>query len=107
MTHYFLNSDHTFRECDLMEWADQFEEMIKENTKHVAEDIINDHHVSTVWLGLNHNYSDGPPLLFETMVFKGEGAIDIYMDRYATWNDAVEGHKKAMQWVLDGCKEDE
>lgn len=28
--------------------------------------------VSTVWLGINHNYGDGPPLIFETMVFVQE-----------------------------------
>jgi hypothetical protein len=25
--------------------------------------------VSTVWLGINYNWGDGPPLIFETMVF--------------------------------------
>ncbi|WP_166903861.1 hypothetical protein [Mycobacterium sp. DL440] len=28
--------------------------------------------VSTVWLGLNHSFTDdGPPIIFETMVFGG------------------------------------
>lgn len=25
--------------------------------------------ISTVWLGIDHNFFDGPPLIFETMVF--------------------------------------
>lgn len=25
--------------------------------------------VSTVWLGLDHGHQDGPPVIFETMVF--------------------------------------
>lgn len=46
--------------------------------------------VSTVWLGLNHAYDDGPPLIFETMVFGGP--MDEYMERYTTEAQAREGH---------------
>ncbi len=100
--HYFLNEDHTYRPCTLMEWGHQFESI----DRHVAEDRINDCRVSTIWLGTDHNYHwEGPPLLFETMVFKN-GASDIYCDRYSTWQEAEQGHERAIQWVLDGCKED-
>ena len=27
--------------------------------------------VSTIWLGLDHQWGEGPPLIFETMVFGG------------------------------------
>ena len=47
--------------------------------------------VSTVFLGLDHNWGDGPPLLFETMVFGGEH--DEEQERYATWDEAVAGHE--------------
>lgn len=40
------------------------------------------------------------------MVFNPQGN-DTYIDRYTTWDEALEGHKKAMAWVIDGCKEDE
>ncbi len=105
--HYFLNEDHSATQCDFMVWAKQFEEMSKADTRHVAEDMINGYHISTVWLGLDHNYYGGPPLIFETMVFHGDSSGDIYMDRYTTWDQAVDGHKKAIQWVLDGCDEEE
>ncbi len=85
-----------------MTWANQFEKGNK-----VADDIINGKHVSTIWLGLDHNHFGGRPLLFETMVFDNPRCgHDIYMNRYTTWDEAVEGHKKAIQWVLDGCKEE-
>jgi hypothetical protein len=106
MMHYFLNEDHTVRECSLMEWGKQIQEMSINHTKHVAEDMINGNHISTVWLGLDHNYYGGPPLLFETMVF-GQDGNDVYMDRYYTWDEAIEGHKKAVQWVLKEYKDDE
>lgn len=52
--------------------------------------------VSTVWLGLNHAFRpDGPPLIFETMVFAdGDmGGLDM-MDRYATKAQAKKGHRR-------------
>lgn len=51
--------------------------------------------ISTVFLGLDHNfYGDGPPLLFETMVFGGP--LDQYCERTATWHAAEQAHK---EWV--------
>ena len=101
---YFLNEDKTYRQCELMEWCEQFEIM----DRHLGNDIINDKHISTVWLGLYHNYFGGDPLLFETMVFdESRGGSEIYIDRYTTWDEAVKGHQKAITWVLNGCNEDE
>ncbi len=48
--------------------------------------------VSTVFLGLDHNYyPSGPPILFETMVFGGP--LDGYQYRYATFEEALQGHQ--------------
>jgi hypothetical protein len=47
--------------------------------------------VSTVFLGLDHSYSEeGPPILFETMVFNGP--LHDEMERYATYDEAEAGH---------------
>jgi len=51
--------------------------------------------VSTVFLGLDHSFGYGPPVLFETMIFGGPE--DGYQERYTTWDEAVEGHKKAVK----------
>lgn len=108
--HFYLEENHSCRPCTLMEWAEQFEYLSCHNKKHVGNDIINGKHVSTVWLGTDHNFlreiNGGPPLLFETMVFGDEGR-DIYLERYATWDQAFEGHKRAIEWVNEGCVEDE
>lgn len=47
--------------------------------------------VSTIWLGVDHAFGYGPPLIFETMVF-GDGSEDRAMDRYGTEAQAREGH---------------
>lgn len=54
--------------------------------------------VSTVWLGLNHAYDDGPPLIFETMIF--DGPMHEYMDRYSTEEQARAGHEFAVQALM-------
>lgn len=52
--------------------------------------------VSTVFLGLDHNWSgDGPPLLFETMIFGGPHDQQCW--RYSTWGHAMKGHAHACQ----------
>jgi hypothetical protein len=48
--------------------------------------------VSTVFLGLDHNFGGrGRPLLFETMT------NDRMVERYATWEEAEAGHKRAVE----------
>ena len=50
--------------------------------------------ISTVWLGMNHQYGDGPPLIFETMVFTSEENLDEQdIERYATLEEAKKGHE--------------
>ena len=73
--------------CDLMTWARWFERA----RRHVAVDPLNNGRVSTVFLGLDHRFGDeGPPILFETMVFGG--VLDGEMRRYSTWEEAAHGH---------------
>lgn len=61
--------------------------------------------VSTVFLGLDHNYSDeGPPILFETMIFCGDKTLHEYQERYATWKEAEVGHQLAVGLVKDRIK---
>lgn len=100
---YYLNDDHTYRPCECEEWASQFEKMDRTVAKH----IVSGHLISTVWLGNNHAFYGGRPLLFETMVFKGDSSADEYCRRYSTWDEAIDGHKKAVQWVIDGCNEED
>lgn len=98
---YYLLPDKTYRETDMYEWSEQFEEMWRKDERHVSSDIINDKYISTVWLGINHNHFGGVPLLFETMIFDSSDSNgnDIYMKRHTTWDEAVKGHQKAIEWV--------
>lgn len=49
--------------------------------------------VSTVWLGLDHSFGKGPPLIFESMVFDGTDETNNGdMRRYTTEEEARAGH---------------
>jgi hypothetical protein len=56
------------REPDLMKWARWYDAA----DRRVADDFVGDLWVSTVFLGLDHSRDDGPPILWETMVFDKE-----------------------------------
>lgn len=69
-------------------WAQNFENVEK---RVVALTTIGKVQVSTVFLGMDHNYfAKGPAILFETMVFGGP--LDSEMQRYATYAQAEAGH---------------
>ena len=60
--------------------------------------------VSTVWLGLDHNFNlRSKPLIFETMVFPHNviGGVlnygDLDMDRYSTEKEALRGHNRMVK----------
>ena len=54
--------------------------------------------VSTVWLGIEHGFVEGKPLIFETMVFPKRSDYDGRdMERYCTEQEAIKGHQKMMK----------
>lgn len=85
---------------DMMTWAKKIEDR---SYKRVAETTLsNGKWVSTVWLGLNHQYGDGPPLIFETMVFKSKNDMnELDIERYSTLEEAKAGHERMVgKWSL-------
>jgi hypothetical protein len=86
----------------LQEWAASYE--TRASDKRVAETTLpNGRWVSTVWLGLDHSFRSGPPLIFETMVFPNQGDMgDLDCDRYSTEAEALAGHARLCEkWAVD------
>lgn len=81
---------------ELMEWVRLFgnkEYKVVEQTT-----LKNGIRVSTVWLGLDHNFGEGLPLIFETMVFPKEGDFrELDMERYETLEQAKKGYKEMVK----------
>jgi hypothetical protein len=92
---YILDDDNRpLMTDDMLEWARFFENMTRRTVGHTQ--INSAVMVSTVFLGLDHRHRrDGPPLLFETMIFGGPLTASCW--RYVSWDDAEAGHRAAVR----------
>lgn len=97
---YILNRKHeVIPAISTRQWTVWFSDI--SNRRVAKTDISSDVCVSTVFLGLNHNWSDSKKLLvFETMVFGGD--YDGEMERCSTWEEAVEMHQRMVELVTGG-----
>lgn len=94
--------DKQGNEIDAETWGRLHED---ESYMRIGSDFLlgNSIWISTVWLGINHNFSrQGPPILFETMIFaKHDMACDLWCQRYSTEDEAKEGHTFTIQVMSD------
>ena len=107
---FILNGKVPEATTDILRWGRAFGDG---DSRRVAETQVGDVWVSTIFMGLDHNYSrQGPPILFETMAFVGGVSADQLRDvflagnfietlyvgfaRYATWDEAERGHADAV-----------
>jgi hypothetical protein len=94
--HYILDENKKIKPVELLEWAQWLE---NNPDRVVGKTIIGEVKVSTVFLGLDHNFwDDGPPVLWETMIFGGKH--DQYQDRCGgNYEQAEAMHMKAVAMV--------
>jgi len=114
MKHYLLDEANQIIEVTFDDWATRFSKlpnrvtastpifrkplkkgnpkMLRKINK-LRERIM---HVSTVFLGIDHGWGTGKPILFETMVFMDNDWGGIYQHRYYTYEDALVGHKETI-----------
>jgi hypothetical protein len=98
LRHYVLDGDGQPLECDdLLVWAS----WMQTANRHVAQDTTGDVTVSTVFLGLDHNFGErrAGPVLWETMVFGGP--CDQEQHRYRSRADAEAGHRAVWHKVRE------
>ena len=93
--HYILVNCVPVEEPDIFRWGEWFE---KTENRIVAKTRIGIVRVSTLFLGLDHSWGKGPPLLFETIVLKCPFLGDL-RSRYSTWADAENGHRVTVQKI--------
>ena len=93
--HWYLNEEGEAQpwpdDDDLLGWAFWLE---KADRKICRDQSFGDDGfvtVSTVFLGLNHSFGEGSPVLFETMIFGGEH--NDLQTRYHTRAEAEQGHE--------------
>lgn len=77
----------------------------EENRVVKQEDIEFDgkrYFVSTVDLGLDHCFGDGPPLYWETMIFPISSWRDMYCSRYPSREEAEQAHDQLIADIAAG-----
>ena len=110
--HYKLDKNKNVVPGDMIESEKIL--MNKNNEKIVNQEYVGDKFISTVFLAIDHGYpqwsghtENYKPVVFETMIYdQTKDKWLHYQERYHTWKEAEEGHKKACQWVQDGCKDE-
>lgn len=95
MSDFYILDGHRPIKTNLETWARWIEGA--DPHRRVVETYVDDICVSTVFLGLDHSFNHGPPMIFETMIFGGEH--DEKQWRYSTWDEAVAGHDRAVRLV--------
>lgn len=108
-----LYFDRQGQPMEMLDWGRKHNDY---DYRTVAQHWVRGWKVSTVWLGINHNFlPPGPPLIFETMIFAPKdvtigredweaGAdaagtvpdLDEYQERYPTEAAAQAGHDRAL-----------
>lgn len=92
---YILDENKNPVPCeDLLTWG----RWLETGDRIVKQDTFGDIRVSTVFLGLDHSFGGGEPLLFETMIFGGKH--DQWQMRCGTWANAEKMHKTAVRKVV-------
>ena len=88
------------------QWAEKFQD---EDYTHIARDVIGPVEpldpapliiVSTFWLGVNPNWRNDEPLIYETLITGG--GYDATGMRYATEEQAREGHRRVVDELRAG-----
>lgn len=92
---YILKDKHPVP-VDMLQAAKWLSEI---NNKRIAFTEIRGIQISTVFLGLDHSFMSDIPVLFETMVFGG--TLDNEGERYYTYQEAEEGHKRMCERVVE------
>lgn len=91
---YYTLDGREPKRVSMREWAPWFEAA---NRRVARTNITPKISVSTIFLGLDHSFGAGPPILFETMVFGG--ALDRETARYSTYDEAEAGHAAMVERV--------
>ncbi len=91
--YYILENGIPKLAISMQEWGQWWEKTDRTVAKTKIRKVL----VSTVFLGLNHQWGDDPPLLFETLVFGG--IFDGEMERYSTLDEAKAGHEAMVERI--------
>ena len=103
LRHYILEG-HEPRAVDVAEFAPWWASHPGPKRAVAQETLPDGRWLSTVFLGFDHGWSDGPPLLFETMLFRSQDDLtEELCRRYSTWDEAAAGHAAVLRRLREGA----
>jgi len=99
--------DRNMNPISLDEWALKVEDM---DYKFIRQETIGRYLISTIWMGIDHNFYGSAPLIFETMIFVDSkdpnDELHLYQARYTTEAQAITGHEEAVAMVFDTLRQE-
>jgi hypothetical protein len=100
MTEYYVLNEagEAVPTGSLYEWSKWFE--TNRDGRMVSKTTVGEAEVSTVFLGMNHQWGSGPPLIFETMIFGGKWESHCW--RWSTRAQSVAAHDQIVAVLRDG-----
>lgn len=99
---YFILEGREVLSVSMTTWSRWYETHFKDRV--VKQEDVGAFWVSTVFLGTNYQWGDGPPLVFETYVFrrKPDGEVDMceaWGKRCSTYDQAEDQHRRGCEWA--------
>lgn len=97
MNDFLLYFDQDCKPITYEEWIESFKDI---SYKIIKKDNVGPYIISTVWLGINHQFLPAEsPMIFETMIFCEDKKDELYheMQRYTYKEQAIEGHDEMVQ----------
>jgi hypothetical protein len=98
---YVLDGKEPRHARSMLEWVKWFANADRK----VAVTRIDDMEISTVFVGIDHEYSPhgvryhGQPMLFETAVFTGSRVVRVF--RHPSWAEAEQAHAFIVECIQD------
>lgn len=93
---YILDEHHNVvPEPDMTRWSAWFKSSFGTSSRRVAEDFAGPYRISTIFLAVDHRFTQNiPPLVFETMIFGPDGTE--HCERCSTWDEALSMHQRGV-----------
>lgn len=71
--------------------------------RRVLQTNTNDYRVSTVWLGLDHQFGTGTPIVFESMIWGPDG-LEAWSTRHYSEEESARWHLRALDAIRSGAE---
>lgn len=96
--YFILNEDGSVTPVEVREWAKWYENA----DRSIAKYAFDKYDLSAVFLGINHNYGEGPPLIFEMMIFKKGTYDEVFCERFSTKSETLLRAQELVHLIESG-----